>query len=188
MVKIPPSQICITLVVSLTMKKCSLIIFSLFIHTILFGQERNLVFSKFKFQGNEFSLAKADVIKAFGQPKIVDPNYECGFYSNDQPGQPYYQLTYSYFNYIGSDKENFILESLDFDSKGKVILLYGDKILTGLTTKSEFAKIFGEDARTHFEKHPDKVELILFAKDSDDGVLFTFKNGRLIKFEYWSPC
>ena len=132
-------------------------------------------------------MTKNDVIKAFGQPKIVYPKYDCGFFSDEWTGTSYYQLTYGDFNFIGSDKENFVLEKVMFDYNGKVLLKYGDKTLSGQTTKTELAEIFGENAKELFERYQDKDAVLLLTKD-DDGVRFTFKDGRLTKFEYWTPC
>jgi hypothetical protein len=143
--------------------------------------------TKIKFRGLEFSTTKQTIIKALGQPKIVDTDYECGFFSNDQPGGPYYQLVYSDFNYIGSDKEKFYLQKVNFDSKGNIIIKYGDKELSGLTTKEQFCKIIGDTFDNIF-KNPDSDSILIYSKDSDDGAAFTFKNGRLLIFEYWTPC
>ena len=140
------------------------------------------------FKGLEFSTTKAKVINAFGAGKKVETNYDCGFFSNDQEGGPYYQLNYGSFNYIGSDKEKFYLENVDFDLKGKIVLKYGDKDLHGQTTKDDFIKIFGDKAKEHFEKYPEDDSILLFSTGSDDGGTFTFRSGKLVKFEYWTPC
>ena len=145
-------------------------------------------FDLIKFRGLGFSLTKETVIKSFGQPKIIHTNYECGFYDNSQPGGPYYQLAFSNFNYIGSDKEPFILQTVTFDHSGKTKLQYGNKELSGLTRKSVFIEIFGEVAKKHFKENPDDDLILLRSTYGDDGAMFIFKDGRLIKYEYWSPC
>lgn len=110
-----------------------------------------------------------------GRGKQIETNYECGFFASDQEGAPYYQLAYPDFTYIGSDKEKvFYLQSVYFDSNGSIKLKYLEKELTGETT----------DMVTRNNANM----LLLYSKDSDDGGIFWFKNGRLFKFEYWTPC
>jgi len=95
---------------------------------------------------------------------------------------------YDHFNFIGRDKENFYLQHVALDDKGMIKINYNDKELTGLTTKEEFVKIFGEKAKEHFDKFPNQDTLILYSKANDGGGRFTFKNGRLSSWEYWTPC
>jgi hypothetical protein len=152
-----------------------------------FGQRYNFDLDRVKFKGLGLKTTKKEITKLFGQGRRVETNYECGFFTNDQPGGPYYQLVYSDFNFIGSDKEDFYLQSVDFDPKGKMKILYGDKILNGQTTKEEFVKMFGDIVSEHFN-NPDNKAIVLIANDRDDGARFTFKDGRLVKFEYWTPC
>jgi len=156
--------------------------------TISRGQQVEFELKNIKFKGLEFSTTKEKIIKSFGQAKKVETNYECGFFTNDQEGGPFYQLEYKDFNYIGSDKERFYLENVNFDIKGETILKYADKELNGQTTRDDLIKVFGDTAKEHFEKYPENDAIVLFSKDSDDGARFTFKNGKLKKFEYWTPC
>lgn len=138
--------------------------------------------------GNDFILTKAQVIEAFGAPKINFPKYECGGYSDDVEGGPYYQLIYAGFRYIGSDQQTFILEEVQLDAAGKTSLRYDGQILNGQTTKAAFVKIFGDYAKAHFEQEPDSDGILLYDSNSDDGGVFIFKNGKLVAFEYWSDC
>jgi hypothetical protein len=142
-----------------------------------------------KFRGLEFSTSKERIIQLFGQAKRVEPNYECGFFTNDQEGGPFYQLVYSGFNFIGSDKEKrFYLENVEFDTEGSVKLEYLEKELTGKTSQSEFIKIFGEKVKANFVKQGEHDTCLLYSKGSDDGAIFFFKDGLLVKFSYWTPC
>ena len=160
----------------------------LFITSVSIGQQLDFDLKNITFRGLEFSTTKQEIINNFGETQKIETKYECGFFSNDQEGGPYYQLSYGHFNYIGSDKERFYLEHVKFDAKGETKVLYLNNELTGQTTQEEFIRIFGDKARDHFEKHPKENSVLLFSKGSDDGAIFTFKNGRLEKFEYWTPC
>ena len=170
-----------------TMKQIWLTILLTLIAVCSFGQQYNFELDKLKFRGLELKTTKKVIAENFGQGKRVDTDYECGFFASDQPGGPYYQLVYTDFSFIGSDKGEFYLQSVDFDLKGKMKLYYTDKVFTGLTTKEEFIKMFGDIVREHFD-NPDNKAIVLIANDRDDGARFAFNDGRLVRFEYWTPC
>lgn len=149
------------------------------------GYEFDLM--KIEFQGLPFICEKERVIEKFGEPTISYPNYECGFYSDEQENGPYYQLNYSGFNWIGSDKEKFVLESIELDADGTTYLQYGERRISGKMTKAEFINWIGDYAGEHF-KNSNNNALVIYSKNSDDGARFTFANNRLTLFEYWSPC
>ncbi|MEQ8476276.1 hypothetical protein [Fulvivirga sp.] len=65
-------------------------------------------------------------------------------------------------------------------------LHHADKVLNGQTTKEEFIKLFGDTVKQHFD-NPDNKVIVLIATDCDDGARFTFKDGRPVRFEYWTP-
>jgi hypothetical protein len=142
-----------------------------------------------KFKGLEFGTTREAIVAAVGQGRKVDTNYECGFFSNDQEGGPFYQLVYAKFNYIGSDKEKlFYLEHVNFDAEGNIELMYLKWRLTGKTAMAEFARMFGDRAKDVVAELRDDNSILLYSKGSDDGAIFWFKNDRLLKFEYWTPC
>lgn len=170
------------------MKLFYTIAFSFLVISSSFGQKTNFDLKKIKYRGLDFILTKEQIINTFGNPKVEYPRYECGGYTDDLPGGPYYQLTYPTVTYIGSDKETFTLEKVQFDTAGKTKLLYNGKILSGLTTLDDFVKIFGDYVKEHFEQNPTNDGIILMDNDSDDGGRFLFLNGRLVLFEYWTPC
>ena len=171
------------------MRLLLLTILLLQIGAISHGQQSDFDLKNIKFKGLEFSTTKESIIKSFGQGKRVETNYECGFFTNDQEGGPYYQLVYPEFNYIGSDKEKFFyLQNVEFDAKGRVKINYLGNELTGETTEGEFVKIFGEKVKNNFVKHSDHNTFLLYSKASDDGAVFFFRDGRLFRFEYWTPC
>ncbi|CAG5069394.1 hypothetical protein DYBT9623_02130 [Dyadobacter sp. CECT 9623] len=140
------------------------------------------------FNGLYFPVNKEAIIRKFGQGKIVQTDYECGAYSAEQEKGPYYQLAYKNFNFIGSDKEDFMLENVVFDAAGKTVVIYQKEILNGFTTKAQFITIFGSEVERLFENGQNGNTVLLQSKDSDDGLMFTFERGRLVKMEYWSPC
>ena len=169
------------------MNQLRLTIFLTLITICSFGQQDNFDLDKVKFKGLGLKTTKKVITETFGQGRRVETNYECGFFAGDLPSGPYYQLVYTDFTFIGSDKDEFYLQSVDFDPKGITNLNYADKELNGRTTKEEFIKLFGDTVKQHFD-NPDNKAIVLIATDHDDGARFTFKDGRLIRFEYWTPC
>jgi len=160
----------------------------LFVTSLATAQESDFDLSKIRFKKLQFRASKDEIIRAEGQPEIKDTNYDCGAYAKDQPDGPYHQLRYKGFNYIGNDKEDFVLENVTFDPKGKVKLAYGNVSVSGLTTKPEFIKMFESAGKKFFVESTSKESILLFAKDTGDGAKFFFQDGKLIKYEYWSPC
>ena len=153
-----------------------------------FGQDATFQLSKIEFDGLPFYTNKQLIEGKFGTGEIDTPRYECGFFTDDQPGGPYHQLVYSGFNYIGSVSEKFLLESVNFELCKDHQLKYDGVVLNAQTTQEIFSKIFGKYASDHFKEHPDNDGIILMVPDNDDGARFTFKNGKLVQFEYWSSC
>jgi hypothetical protein len=165
-----------------------LTILLLLIVTTSRGQESDFDLENLKFKGLGFITTKEIIVKSFGQGKKVETNYECGGFANDQDRGPYYQLVYADFNYIGSDKEKFTLENVNFDINGNIKMYYKNIVLSGRTTESDFIKIFGEKVKGNLVKHSDHDTFLLHSIESDDGGVFSFRNGRLYKFQYWTPC
>jgi hypothetical protein len=147
-----------------------------------FALAQSFDFEQLDFKGKGFNLEKADILKSFGEGEKKYTQYECGFFSNDQTGAPYYQLIYEGFSFIGSETETFSLEFVHFENHD-LILKYGDHELSRKTTKEMFSKIF----KVKMSDLEDDV-IIVFGAKSDDGVRFRFKHNRLFQFEYWTPC
>ena len=169
------------------MKK-GLTILLIFLAAVSHGQEADFDLSNIKFKGLEFSTPKEKLIKAFGLGKKVETNYECGFFANDQEGGPYYQLVYAGFDYIGSDKGNFFLQHVNFDIKGRIKINYKEMELSGESTKDDLIKLFGNKVNEYLKDYQDKDSILIYSKGSDDGAIFTFKDNKLKKFQYWTPC
>lgn len=168
--------------------KMQLVVLFWMVKVAICAQDGGIDLEKISFKGLRLIATKEEIIKSFGRPDLVDANYECGAFTNDQPGVLYYFLDYKTFNYIGSDKEKFTLHKIAFDAKGSLELRYADKKLSGLTNRAEFIQVFGDVARNHFREDPDADSILLYSQDTDDGVIFTFRGDKLIGFQYWTPC
>jgi len=84
---------------------------------------QNVDFDQIKFKGLNFYSSKKEIIKKLGKPvKIYEPNYECGFLSNDEQGIIYYTLEYKKVKFTGNKKEKFVLEEINFKNDKKIFL------------------------------------------------------------------
>ena len=117
-------------------------LFLAFSTSLSFGQELRFELELIKFKGLSYESSKGEITKIFGTPKIIDPQYECGAYSESQPGAPYEQLIYKSFIFIGNEKENYILDQITFYEKGIFLEIDGYK-LSNATSKDRFIKLFG---------------------------------------------
>jgi len=128
-----------------------------------------------------YRASKEDIIKEFGKPiETFNPDYECGFLSNEMQGAEYYSMKYDFFVFTGNDTEGYLLEEVLMVSTLNARISYNGKTLSHSTTIQEFEEIF--------ETTVESDSLLLFFKGADDALNFTFKNGKLTKIRYWSPC
>ena len=167
------------------MRKLNLIII-LIIAEWSFAQSVN--FDLIKFNGLNFHSTKSEIIKKLGEPtKTYDPNYECGFLSTDSQDGEYLTLDYGKIKFTGNEKELYILEQVDLENDNSIIIKYGNRNLTCETDLKELIEIFGDVLAKHFEKKINGA-IVVFQEKADDGIRISIKNGKLIRFEYWSPC
>jgi hypothetical protein len=151
------------------------------------SQAISFEFKKICFQGLSFESSKDEIIEAFGIPKIVDPEYECGFYANSQPGSPYEQLIYNSFNFIGNAEENYILEKITSDENALLKLQFDGQSVNRKTSKERFIELFRSKAKVYFDDNPYADSIKLYPKGQDSTFIFIFKNDLLFRIEYWSP-
>ncbi len=145
-------------------------------------------FDSIKYNGLDFYSTKSEIIKKFGQPKkSYDPNYDCGFLSTESQDGKYVTLDYEKVKFTGNKKEKYLIELVDFEKNASIILNYGKYELTCKTELSKLTEIFGQQLNKHFEKDQNGG-IIIFRKNAEDGIRIEIKNGKLIRFEYWSPC
>ena len=148
-------------------------------------------FSKLRLNQLAFTSSRQQVQQRLGQPRaVVVPNYECGWYSSQEQGQKFYELRYPRVRFIGNSKEGYVIEYVYFSAKGPT-LTYGGQPLSERTTVADLQRLFGQG--THAEKiktaeMPQGQEAVSVSSKHDDAAIFWFSHGRLVKFEYWTPC
>jgi len=154
------------------------------------AQEALLDGNLIRLKGLKFDSKKAEIIAKFGKPKkVFEPNSECGFRSEAEQGKKYYQMSYDHVAFVGNDTEGYGIESIDFNQRSNLTLDYGKHRFTHKLTKDEFLKIFGKAIKNGFDDRGNGItDVLLFFKNADDGLIFSFKSGYLVKVEYWSPC
>lgn len=171
-----------------------ILLFAFLLHPVfVIGQK--IEYNKLQLPGLSFFSEKSQIIAELGNPeKIIEPNYDCGFLSKDSQGMPFFQLHYG--NVIFTGNEKYLIEKIDFRGKKSTELHYGEFVLNSETTIEEIEGIFGEfePRKSRFNKLDREVFLNgIFSLNgkptlADDGIILTFRNGMLIRFDYWSPC
>ncbi|MCA4778007.1 hypothetical protein OBK27_12700 [Empedobacter falsenii] len=168
------------------MKRNAVILIILFFAELSFAQ--NLDFDEIKFNGLNFYSSKNQIIEKLGNPKTeYIPNYECGDLSSDLKGVAYYNLDYGNVIFTGNQKENYLIRKIDFENDKSLILYYQKHKLTCETTLNELVEIFGKQIIELIGSEPNGAFIIQHS-EYDNGIRFEIKNGKLITFEYWSPC
>jgi len=172
------------------MKKYVIIFSILLICTNTFSQKVTIDFYKFKLNGLSFFSSKNEILKQFGDPlEIIEPKYECGFHSENEQGNKYFQLVYPNIIFIGNDKEKYIFEKILFDSTSTIDFSYDDFELNFSTKIELLNKIFGNSISENIsEKDNTNTTFFIWSYNSDDAINLKFKNGTLVRFSYWSPC
>ena len=149
---------------------------------------QNVDFDLIEYNGLKFLCVKSEIIENLGNPhKTYSPNYECGFLSSDEQGIPFITLDYEKIKFTGTDKENYLIEQVIFENDNSINLSYGEFILNCETDSTDLVEIFGEKLE---ERLTDNFTggIIIFHAKNDDGVRLLLKDGKLIKWQYWSPC
>lgn len=141
-----------------------------------------------KINGLDFNTSQSEVEAVFGAAKKLETDYECGFFSIEQPNAPFFQLKYSDIVFIGNDKVGYQFQSIRINLNETIVVKYDGKLLNHQTSIEQFVEIIGDDANKLLENESRDQQIVLYSKGSDDAAFFTFKNGELLKIEYWSPC
>jgi hypothetical protein len=153
---------------------------------ISFGQ--NVNYDLIKYNGLNFFSTKSEIIEKLGNPKrIFEPHYECGSLSSDEQGLNYFTLEYDKIRFTGNETEQYILEQIDFENDNSIILNYGKYKLTCETELTELAEIFGNEIIKYFDNDLSDG-IVIHHEKYDSGIIIYIKKGKLIRFEYWSPC
>lgn len=162
------------------MKHTILIIFLLFSLSGL-AQTETLDVCDVKVDGFCFWVSKDSVVAKFGKPKKeYRPQYECGFLSEAEQGGKYYTIEYTHFYLTGNEKEDYVFDQITLGpGLSSVITVKGIKVSHN-TTIADLEKILGVKSN--------QFGIILYFKNADDGITFSFDNGLLKKINYRSPC
>lgn len=141
---------------------------------------------KFKFGDLGFRSSKEEIVKVFGEPKrISEPNYECGFLSSSEQGKTFYLLDYKNIQFVGNEKDGYVIDK--FNLTYGMSFTYDGVKLDMDSDLDKLIEVFGIQLFGSFHDSSTDSKLIRF-QDSDDGIIFYLKDGRLSKLSYWSPC
>lgn len=141
---------------------------------------------KFKVNGiSVYAFSKENIEKSFGKPiKYFEPNYECGFLSSSEQDEKYYSYQYNGILLTGNDEQNYVVEELDFsqfDFKKYTVEINGSAIDNNTTV--EQLRVILKD---NFKLNENNT---IFLHDvGDDNFEVEFKDNKISKIQYWSPC
>lgn len=147
--------------------------------------------SQFKLKKMNRSVSEIEIKNLFGSDyKIINPNYECGFHSQEQ-GQDYYQLIFKDLTFIGNDTENYIIEKIIFNSSTKYKLEYESYSIDYTTTLNELFEFLGKERFNKIEHNSpveEKYSVPCSAASDDAYIIIIGKDRKIKELEYWSPC
>ena len=159
--------------------KIFILLLSFLLAQQMLGQ--NIDFKKIQYNGLNFYSTKNQIIQKLGRAKkIYNPNYECGFLSDEEQNDKYLTLDYGKIKFTGNSKEKYLLEMIDFKDE-TVVVFYGKIKLNSQSTDAQLSKIFGMKIKANGSR-------LIPSNNGDDGVRIELKKGKLTKIEYWSPC
>ncbi|MEW7292887.1 hypothetical protein [Aquimarina sp. 2304DJ70-9] len=152
-----------------------------------FGQ--TLDFDKFQFKELNFFSSKSKIIGKLGNPnREFEPNYDCGGLSADWQGGKYFSLDYEKVRFTGNKKAKYLIEKIDFENDNSVGLTYGKHILNCETELEKLSEIFGSQIKNRMDKGQLSGLFTVLHEKTDDGIILEIKNGKLIRFRYWTSC
>ncbi len=141
--------------------------------------------------GVNFYSNKQELIDGLGKPdSIVNPHYECGGFSDDGQAQIFIQYFYQSFNFIGSN-DAYQIEKINFQNNDLISINFKGFKFNNETKINVFKGLFPKSYKSRSVKagKSNYEGLTLLPSIlSDDRTFFTFKDGLLVEFEYWTPC
>ena len=149
-------------------------------------QAQTLDVEKLKFKGLSFNSTKEEIIKILGQPrKVYEPNFECGALSSEKQGKPFYALEYVNIRFVGNEEDGYVVDEYRL-SYGMSFTYNGVKLDMD-SSLDKLIEVFGMELFGSFHDSSTDNTIIRF-KNSDNGIMFYLKDGRLSMLSFWSPC
>jgi len=136
------------------------------------------------YQNMSLKSTPEEMKKIMGQAdSIVDPNYECGFFSSEEQGEKFHQHFYGNMNFIVS-KEKAELEQINFVG-GQQMMTINEIEINHTTRYSELAKRLALPKA----KEVKTIKIICEPRGGyDEHYTLTFENNLATAFEIWTPC
>lgn len=137
-----------------------------------------------RFKGLTLKSSKYKIEEIMGKPdSIIEPKYECGAFSEDWVGIPFYQYFYDEMNFIIYEKKGEI-ENIEFIDSYSLDL--GEVFINNQMTFDEICRLLKiELPSSNFLKN----RIILYPKEElDENYILEFNNEKLYKFNRFDPC
>src|SRR5687768_4564954 len=148
--------------------------------------EKSTVFSdSITINGISIIDTKKALLGKFGEPQSTkDPSYECGGFSEGWQGCKFLQYYYDSTVFI-TFKDQSVLEKHQPSHSKYDLMFYGIK-LNNQTKIEELDKILRFKNLSEFK---DSLNFISISIDStDDQIELEFREGKFIKYGYFTPC
>lgn len=166
-----------------------------FLSNSVFVVGQTIEYDKLTLQGLSFYSKKDTILQVLGNPiEIKEPNYECGALSSEWQSVAFYQLIFDGYIFTGND--SYLIEKINFEINDNINLNYKGHTLNSRTSIADAKEIFGviqlQTSRSDNLNKEVFLNGIHMLKGeptfADDGIILTFKNDQLVRFEYWSSC
>ncbi|MFY0672259.1 MAG: hypothetical protein JXQ87_02565 [Bacteroidia bacterium] len=126
--------------------------------------------------------------RVFGTPNdTFQLDYDCGFLSSQWQGEKFWCLQYEGVRFAGNQKFGYVIEKIDSTHIDSFEIDFYNIPLGTEIDENDLNKILFNCFKRYYVILPGEGTIIGF-KNADDGVIFLFKNKKLVGVEYFSPC
>ena len=147
-----------------------------------------LEYKSISINGINKESSKADILNEFGKPdSIYDPNFECGFYSTEQPGvDSVLLIQYSNIEFLLVN-ERVVFRDIYFDA-GSTITLQSEDIVLDKSTNMEYLKKKFPSSYKSLIEQDDNILRLWPCEFCDSEIWIHLKEDKIKRIQFWHPC
>lgn len=136
------------------------------------------------FKNINFKDIKSKMKQTLGIPdSIIEPQFECGIFSEEEQGTKFHQYFYQNINFIGYQDTVEIFE-IQFNNSVKLKINQGE-----IQPNMSFEEVVKQLKIKTPEKKYNKNYILLYPQEFiDEYYILIFKNNLIYKFERYDPC
>lgn len=147
-------------------------------------------YQQIRINGLPYEMSTAELVKVLGQPDKIDKDaVECGGHFEFDKGD-HYEYGPSLFEVNG---QRAVMSAIDFSS-GKFHVTIGEQVLDRNTTFEEISRRYPQAASKVHDWRPGGTTgptyqgITIQEPGIDDSLGMYFQNGKLVRFDAFSPC